>query len=115
MQKGPTQRTLGSFMPAPLGALSRGPSIEDQAASAKEAYSEAFEMFEYERDLARSQRRSANPVFSTALNKAYSLYDKLSAKASWTKASGEAGGGTFAPRGRWSRTPVKPKGFTRPP
>ena len=102
-------------MPAPLGALSRGPSIEDQAASAKEAYIKALEMFEFERDLARSQRRSANPVFGEALNKAYSVYDRLSAKASWTKASGEVGGSTFAPRGRWSRTPVKPRGFTRPP
>ena len=115
MKRGPAQRTLGSFMPAPLGALSRGPSIENQAASAKEAYIKALEMFEFERDLARSQRRSVNPVFGEALNKAYSVYDRLSAKASWTKASGEVGGSTFAPRGRWSRTPVKPKGFTRPP
>ena len=102
-------------MPAPLGALSRGPSIEDQAASARDAYSKALEMFEYERDLARSQRRSVNPAFSEALNKAYSVYDKLSAKASWTKASGEVGGDAFVPRGRWSRTLVKPRGFTRPP
>ena len=98
--KGPTERRLGMFMPQ-LSALERAPDFEGQARSAREAYDMALDLFEKDRDACRRTSRAQNPAIAKAMGKAYELYDRLSARASWAKASGETGGGARAPRGRW--------------
>ena len=116
VSRGPSARTLGSFMPQ-LAALAPAPSVEEQAKSAREAYDIALQMFEKERELSRQQRRPPNPAFAGTLKRAYDLCDRLTAKASWVKASGGTGGSIYAPRGRWksNRSRTFSESFPRPP
>ena len=114
--KGPTERTLGMFMPQ-LSALERAPDIEEQAQSALEAYEMALGLFEKDREACRWSGKAPNAAIAKAMRKAYELYDRLSARASWARARGETGGGAHAPRGRWrnDRPPTFSGLFPRPP
>ena len=114
--KGPTERTLGMFLPQ-LSALERAPKINEQARDAREAYELALNLFEKDRDACRRTGRAQNPAIAKAMGKAYELYDRLSARASWAKAPGETGGSTFAPRRRWKndRSHTFSGHFPRPP